>query len=302
MMETPPPPASPFIETWHNVMVLLAILSALGGILVYFIYQLKVTLIRDYKQKHDYINEMEVKWYKACFVFFGASVFFVVNLYGEKTLTSITFTFFVRAFFGFAAGFLIGYVAFLILDNYWPTQVNRKLRKWRYMPRINEKTGNRMRLLSEDEEDVHLPEGAQAEESVFSIDYDVWIDEKTNDIKIEKYPGQLIALQCGSCGFYTMRVVREEVVERNEDSSPKELLKHYQCSYCKKVRATQFKVSRKEATDYLNQKPHFATRAKGIDLIKIEIFSALDGKMNYEFQSLEQAQKFLSEYASSDRK
>ena len=40
-----------------------------------------------------------------------------------------------------------------------------------------------MRLLREDEEDIHLNEGMQAEENVFSIDYDVWIDEKTNDIK-----------------------------------------------------------------------------------------------------------------------
>ena len=56
-------------------------------------------------------------------------------------------------------------------------------------------------LLSEDEEDVHLKEGMQAEENVFSIDYDVWIDEKSAEIKIEQYQGHLIALQCGNCGF-----------------------------------------------------------------------------------------------------
>ena len=52
-----------------------------------------------------------------------------------------------------------------------------KLRKWRYMPRVG-KNGVKLRLLSEEEEDVHLQEGMKAEESVFSIDYDVWVDEQ----------------------------------------------------------------------------------------------------------------------------
>ena len=41
-----------------------------------------------------------------------------------------------------------------------------------------------MRLLSEDEEDVYLDEGMQAEENIFSVDYDVWIDEVTGDINV----------------------------------------------------------------------------------------------------------------------
>ena len=36
-----------------------------------------------------------------------------------------------------------------------------------------------MKLLSEEEEDAYLDEGQQAEENVFSVDYDVWIDEET---------------------------------------------------------------------------------------------------------------------------
>lgn len=153
-----------------------------------------------------------------------------------------------------------------------------------------------MRLLSEAEEDVHLDEGMQAEENLFSIDYDVWIDEKTTDIKIEKYDGHLIALQCGNCGFHTMKVVREEVIEHHEDGSPSELLKHYQCAYCKNVRATQFHVSKKEGEDYKMEKPHFVRNTKDIDLVRIEIHSSLKGKKHYEFQTVEQAQQFLEEF------
>ena len=41
----------------------------------------------------------------------------------------------------------------------------------------------RLVLLSEDEEDAYLDEGMQAEENVFSVDYDVWIDEGNYPLK-----------------------------------------------------------------------------------------------------------------------
>jgi hypothetical protein len=295
-------PVDPFLELWHDLMIILAIVTFFGGVIIYLIYHLKVSLRTDFKEKHDFINESEVKWYKWTAYFLASSLAFLVNLYGERSLTEINISFYVRIFFGVSAGVIVGYVSNLILENYWPTQVNRKLKKWRYMPRINPKTGNKMRLLAEDEEDVHLPEGMQAEEKTFSIDYDVWIDEKTNDIKIEKYMGRLLALQCRNCSFYTMRVQREEIVEYHPDGSPKELVKYYQCTYCKNVRATQFKISRKEASDYINQKPHFSARVKSVELVRVEIHSALEGKQFFEFQTLDQAESFLKEYASSEAK
>ena len=152
-----------------------------------------------------------------------------------------------------------------------------------------------MRLLGEEEEDVHLEAGMQAEENVFSIDYDVWIDEKSGDVKIEKYPGHLQATKCNSCGFYTMKVVREEITEQPTADSPGELIKHYQCSYCKSVRATAFKISTKEIDDYKMAINQTFKKNKNIDLIKIEVhFNS--GKKFYEFQNVEQAQKFLDEY------
>lgn len=93
-----------------------------------------------------------------------------------------------------------------------------------------------------------------------------------------------------------MRVQREEIVERLEDGSPKELLKHYQCSYCKNIRATQFSISRKESEDYKHVKPKFRKSSKNIELIKIDIHSALGGKRTFEFQSVEEVQKFLNEF------
>jgi hypothetical protein len=198
---------------------------------------------------------------------------------------------------GIAGGTLVAYIAYLVLEYYYPTKLDKKLKKWRFAPRVNPKSGNKMRLLSEDEEDVHLDAGMIAEENVFSIDYDVWIDEKTGDVKVEKYEGRLQALQCNSCGFYTMRVVKEEVTKMPDANEPGELVKNYQCSYCKSVRATSFKISTKEAEDYKKDKLKFK-RNSNIDLVKVEIHSITGERKHFEFQNVDQAQKFLSEFES----
>lgn len=277
-------------------MIIGAILMVALCVLMYIMYKVRLSAISDYKGKHDYINKNEIKWYKVIFVVFGIGAGMVVNLYAAGKVHEIGTWFFVRFFIGVAAATMVGYIASLVLEYYYPTRVNAKLKKWRYMPRVNPATGNKMRLLREDEEDIHLNEGMQAEENVFSIDYDVWMDEKTNELKIEKYEGHLTALQCKNCGFYTMRVVREEFVKFNDDGSPSELVKHYKCAYCKNVRATQFKISRKESEDFKQQKPLFAGNAKNVELVRVEIHSSLAGKQNFEFQTVEEAQKFLNEF------
>lgn len=287
---------TPFLNYWHEAMVIGAFIALVIGIVVHLVHRARVAAITDYKAKHDFINTHEIKSLKITFYCFGVAIGLLVNLYAAGKVHEIGTWFFVRLFIGFAAGTLVGYVSSLILEFYYPTRLSGKLRKWRYAPRVNKTTGNKMRLLREDEEDIHLADSMKAEENIFSIDYDVWVDEKTGDIQIEKYPGHLTALQCKNCGFYTMRVVREEIVVTNDDGSPSELVKHYQCAYCKNVRATQFRISRKESDDYKNQKPQFARNTKNVEMVRVEIHSSLRGKQNFEFQTVEEAQKFLEEF------
>jgi hypothetical protein len=287
---------SPFLNAWHQAMVIGGFLMFALSLFIFILYKVRLAAISSYKDKHDFINANEIKWYKYVFIAIGVGIGMFVNLYAAGKLHEIGTWFFVRVFIGVAAATLVGYIAALVLEYYYPTRVNTKLRKWRYMPRVNPANGNKMRLLREDEEDIHLSEGMQSEEKVFSIDYDVWMDEKTGDVLIEKYQGHLTALQCKNCGFYTMRVVREEFVAFHDDGSPAELVKHYRCAYCKNVRATQFKISRKESEDFKNQKPAFARNTKNVELVRVEIHTSLAGKRNFEFQTVEEAQKFLNEF------
>ncbi|HQQ97665.1 MAG TPA: hypothetical protein PLX35_10395 [Cyclobacteriaceae bacterium] len=287
-----------FLSAWYTAMKLLGIISFALALIVYLIHNIRVSMVKEYKDKYDFLIRNEIKWYRWSTYFIAIGVAFLINLYGsnEAGLNKVGVWFFVRIFFGFAGGTLIGYVSYLVLEFYYPTKLNSKLKKWRYMPRVNPKSGHKMRLLSEEEEDVHLDEGRQAEESIFSIDYDVWLDEKTGDVKIEKYLGHLTALKCNNCGFFTMKVIKEEITQRYEDESPKELLKHYKCAYCKNIRATAFVISRKEADDYKKDPSRGKRNTKNIDMVKIEIHSILSGKRFYEFPSVEQAQKFLEEF------
>ena len=104
-----------------------------------------------------------------------------------------------------------------------------------------------MKLLSEEEEDAYLDEGMQAEEDVFSIDYDVWKDEETGYVKIEKYSGHLHALQCPECNYQTFKVVKEEILKTPSTNEEGELLKHFLCGYCgyKSKKSVTLKISQK---------------------------------------------------------
>jgi hypothetical protein len=286
--------SSPFLVAWHTAMLYGAMGMGLIAVLLYLYHHIKVATLKTPKEKYDFISQREIKNFELVFIFLAIAAAMMINRYGMDKVEEMGVWFFVRLFISIAGGTLVGYIAFLILEYYYPSRLDRKLKKWRYLPRVNPKTGNKMRLLAEHEEDVHMDAGMKAEEDVFSIDYDVWMDEKTKEILIEKYQGHLQALKCGNCGFYTLKVVREEITEQPTTTSPGELIKHYECSYCKSVRATAFKISTMEADDYKKESNVFQVN-KDVVLVKVEIRSASGGSKFYEFGDLVQAQKFLTE-------
>ena len=89
-------------------------------------------------------------------------------------------------------------------------------------------------VLSEAEEDAHLEADQIAEEGseVHSVDYDVWIDEKTGYKKIEKYYSHQHAIECPECGYVTMKIVNEEITQAPTQTEPGVLSKRYRCSFC----------------------------------------------------------------------
>ncbi len=220
---------SPY-ASWNSMAQNIAFGLWALGLLVVIGYIVRLSSIPDNKDKYDFINRSEVKflWYASLIIIVGACAFFNGNI--AKPLTTIMT--FVRVFLTVMMGTIAALIVQNLLKFYYPFFMEKRLKVLRYKPRISPKTGKPMKLLSEEEEDSHLDEGMQAEENVFSVDYDVWKDEETGFIKIEKYAGHLHAIQCPECNYQTFKVNREEIVKAPTDTEEGELIKHYQCSYC----------------------------------------------------------------------
>jgi len=293
-----------FLEVWDLIVTILAFASIALGILIIIVHWIRVNSIKDYKRIYDYLNANQTKmiYYSIIAVAVGLTLY-LNTLYTENVALSKIW-FMVRMFVSLCIGTLIIYVSYLMLKFAYPSRLEEKLKKWRYKPRVNKKTGNIMKLLSEEEEDVHLDEGMQAEENVFSIDYDVWVDEETGDVQIEKYPGHLHGLQCNSCGFQTMKLIKEEILIPPTSTLEGEMVKNYQCTYCKAKRKKTVKIARlsQDAEHFkLPEHLHFKKEEK-VDLITVELHINNGQTKIYEFTSSSQARQFLKEFNIEDLK
>jgi hypothetical protein len=214
---------------WNHLAQNIAFGCWAVGLLIVLGHILKLATKKESKDKYDYINKFEIK----LLVF--ASVIMVIGcaFFANSTVTELsTIWVIVRVFTTFAMGLLVAVIIQNLLKFYYPFYIEKRLKVLRYKPRISPKTGKPMKLLSEEEEDAYLDEGMQAEENLFSMDYDVWKDEESDYVKIEKYAGHLHAVQCPECNYQTFKVVKEEILKAPTGTEEGELMKHYQCGYC----------------------------------------------------------------------
>ncbi|UXP34130.1 hypothetical protein N6H18_09255 [Reichenbachiella agarivorans] len=290
-----------FITEWQSTMYVLAPSAVVLGVLIYTFYRIRLASKSELKAKYDFVSKYEYKYLFATHIAIGIGVFFICNTYKQETVLLSFVWFFIRLFISMCFGVLYAYVAKLMLTYYYPSVQAKKLKIYRYTPRVNSKNGNEMKLLSEEEEDAYLDEGMQAEEDVFSVDYDVWIDTETGDTRIEKYEGRLSALECDRCGFQTLKLEKEEISKEASADHEGELIKHYKCSYCKRIKRKTVKLSTEKNEDdfHVTEKTQFIdlTGAKKVILVKVALHSNEGEIKNYEFQNLHEAQKFLREFS-----
>lgn len=231
-------------ETWNAMAKNIAYGAWAIAVLIVIGHIIRLATMSDAKTKYDFINRSEIMtlWIASIILITGCCFF------ANSNVTEFTpLWIFVRVFTTISMGMIVGLIVQNLLKFYYPFFIEKRLKELRYKPRISPKTGKAMKLLSEDEEDAYLDEGMQAEENVFSIDYDVWKDEETGYVKIEKYSGHLHALQCPECNYQTFKVVREEILKVATPTEEGELLKHFQCGYCgyKAKKAVTLRISQK---------------------------------------------------------
>jgi hypothetical protein len=214
---------------WNEMAKNIAYGAWAIAVLIVIAHVVRLSTMSDAKTKYDFINKSEIRtlWIASIILIIGCC-FFANSQVAEVSPLWV----FVRLFTTVSMGMIVALIVQNLLKFYYPFFIEKRLKVLRYKPRISPKTGKAMKLLSEEEEDSYLDEGMQAEENVFSIDYDVWKDEETGYVKIEKYSGHLHALRCPECNYQTFKVVREEIIKAPSQTEEGELTKHYQCGYC----------------------------------------------------------------------
>ena len=223
---------STFFSAWDQYMYIGAAVCVVVGVLILLYHEFKVLQLKDYKEKYDYVNLHEVRyfWY-TIIAFIVAAALYLNTIATDKILNEGIRWFYVRVFI--TAGFAV--IAYNTLSSlvriYYPRQLEKRLSKLRNTPRKSP-SGNIMRKLSESEEEHHLEEFRKQEGKVHTIDYDIWLDDKTGFKKIEKYPAYQHVEECSECGFFTMKLEDEEIEHAPTLNEQGLLLKHYKCSYC----------------------------------------------------------------------
>ncbi len=231
------------LQTWYQAGP-YAVMAAGGiGLAILLYYIVRLSAQKEKKDSYDFIirNEIDMLWYSAIAIITAAALYANTIAIEAEPLWI-----FARIFVSIMFAIILGVIVQNLLKFYYPFYIEKRLKKLRYSPRVNPSNGNLMKLLSEEEEDVHLEPGMQAEENMHAIDYDVWLDEATGFTRIEKYDGHLHALQCPECNYQTFKVKREELILAPTTSTEGELVKHYCCAYCDHRSRKTFKVARLE--------------------------------------------------------
>lgn len=234
-----------FIETWGSYFILGSYVCFGIALLIILFHEAKIMMTASEKDRYDYVNQHEIRFFWYAIIAFIAGV----SLYFSAVITPMvpiddSMKVYVSVFF--LGGIVV--IAYLILSSMlrilYPRFLENRLMSIRNKPRVST-AGNKMRKLSSEEGSVHLEE-SQAEEhlsEVHSVEYDVWMDEKTGEKKVEKYMAYQHAEKCGECGFYTMKIDTEEVVKKPSLQESGILLEHYRCSYCKHREAREVPIS-----------------------------------------------------------
>jgi hypothetical protein len=222
-----------FIATADSYLAVGAYLCAAFAVLILLYHEYRIFRIKDYKEKYDYVNLHEIRY----FWFAVIAVIAAVALYGNSLASTMVFAsmetwFYVRTFITLSFAVVAYFIFYSVVRIYYPRFVEKRLTRLRNTPRISP-AGNLMRKLAEVEEEAHL-EAAQFTEQkeIHSVDYDVWLDEKTGFKKIEKYIAYQHAVECSECGYVTMKIASEDIAKAPADAEPGILVKHYRCSYC----------------------------------------------------------------------
>ncbi len=231
-MEELDPKYVSFLDTWNGWINIIALVFVGIAAILSLYYLVRLLAISDPKRKHDFINNNEINmfWYSMLNLTIAGGLYLntVANTYVQEEVMH----FIVRLFITASFTTIFALIFNSLIKVYYPFKVNRRLNQLRHKIRVNPNNGNKMKLLSEEEEDKHMTDEMIEEEARASVDFDVWFDEETGYTKIEKYDGTSLAVECPSCGYRTLRVIEDQILRSPTVDEEGELEEFLACSYC----------------------------------------------------------------------
>lgn len=223
-----------FSVSWDHYMIIGTYVFI--GLAIFFLvyHEFRVLSLKEYKAKYDYVTTNEVKFFWYTIIMLIVAATFISNVFMTEWIVKKGWLWFGgRIFITICLAILTYYLFFSLIKIYYIKRLENKLTRLRNKPRLSP-AGNTMRKLSEAEEDAHLEADQIAQEGseVHSVDYDVWIDEKTGFKQVEKYYSYQHSIECPDCGYVTMKIHHEEVTQAPTLTDGGTLVKHYRCSFC----------------------------------------------------------------------
>lgn len=233
-----------FVDHWHTIALIWAKISFVMSVVVIATYYMLFMLKKSMNSKHEFISKNEIKYYWLTSLGLILSfTFFINSLIIKEHTTDTQFILGMKIFVTVGIGFSLGYFVNTYLNVYYPFWVERKLHKLRFKDRISPVTGKSMRLLTENEEDLHLTKDMIEHEKIRAFEYDVWIDDESGYKLIETYRGNLQLVICEKCNYRTAHEIKEKLVKEPSTDEEGLLTKHYKCSYCDHEQSSESKIA-----------------------------------------------------------
>jgi hypothetical protein len=218
----------------------------LGGIalgaLIPLGFALAAALKKSSTNRYAFVASHEIRYFRTSAVILSISAGLLLFSFLSRQLVGVTFQYYFAAFVSLSLAFMLAYGLNQYFKVYYPFYLEKTLKKIRFKPRKSP-DGRPLKLLHENEEDVHLTEEMKAQEDAFTYDYDVWYDDVTGYKQIERYAGNLHALVCPHCEFRTLVDYKEEILRQPQAYENGLMQKHYRCSYCGHEEIRRFEIA-----------------------------------------------------------
>jgi len=107
------------------------------------------------------------------------------------------------------------------------------------------KCSHPMRLLSEADEDPFLDQREIFEESIQSVNYDVWVCDNCKNQRVDRFDGNLVGdfSECKACGAIAEKMVSDEISIPSTTLNAGEGEKTIECLYCHKTRKEKYSIA-----------------------------------------------------------